>query len=111
LIFDGFSWISLSLICLRLHLANTATALLHISRRAELFRDYVPSINASSKLSTSGCSYILELENHLTIWKTSGSNNYLEIYSISVASLIITGNNFAYNFANAAMSSLSFFVF
>ena len=35
----GLSLISASVICFKLHFANTATALLHISRKALLFRD------------------------------------------------------------------------
>jgi len=56
LILFGFSLISLSDICLRLHFANSATALLHISLSAELLRLAAPSIRASRSDSTSGCS-------------------------------------------------------
>lgn len=52
----GFSLISLSLIYFKLHFANSATALLHISLRALLFLLEAPSINASNNDSTSGCS-------------------------------------------------------
>lgn len=90
----GFSLISLSVIYLRLHFANSATALLHISLSAELLRLAAPSIKASSKDSTSGCSYTLLLENHRTIWKIKGSKRVLEIYSVSLASLMITGKSF-----------------
>jgi hypothetical protein len=106
LILFGFSLISLSDIYLRLHFANSATALLHISLNAELFRLAAPSIRASSNDSTSGCSYTLLLENHRTIWKINGSNNVLDIYSVSLASLIITGNSFWYILANGAISLL-----
>lgn len=90
----GFSLISLSDIYLRLHFANSATALLHISLRAELFLLDAPSINASSSDSTSGCSKTRLLENQRTIWKINGSKRVRAIYSVSLANLITTGNNF-----------------
>ena len=66
LIFAGSVCISLSVICFKLQRANSATALLHISLKVELFLDYAPSIRESNSDSTSGF-YIFELENHLTI--------------------------------------------
>lgn len=108
LILDGLSRMSLSVICLRDHLANSATALLHISLSVWLFLHAAPSIKASNNDSTSGCSYTRLLLNHLTIQNISGSNSCLDISSISVASFIITGNSLAQILANGAKSSSLF---
>lgn len=67
LMLAGFSLISLSDICFKLHLANSATALLHIILKLWLFLLEAPSIRESSKASTSWWPYTLLLENHLTI--------------------------------------------